>query len=60
MATKAEKNFERALLELAGEDVSTALSVLTGCFVSLTLEVLRRKGLLATIRKHPEAYGVGV
>jgi len=44
MATRAEKNFERALLELAGEDVSTALSVLTGCFVSLTLEVLRRKG----------------
>lgn len=44
MATKAEKNFEKALLELAGEDVSTALSVLTGCFVSLTLEVLRRKG----------------
>jgi len=44
MATKAEKNFEKALLELAGEDVSTALSVLTGCFVSLTLEVLRRNG----------------
>ncbi len=44
MATRAEKNFEKALLELAGEDVSTALSVLTGCFVSLTLEVLRRKG----------------
>lgn len=44
MATKAEKNFEKALLELASEDVSTALSVLTGCFVSLTLEVLRRKG----------------
>lgn len=46
MATKAEKNFEKALLELAGEDVGTALSVLTGCFVSLTLEVLRRKGHL--------------
>lgn len=44
MATKAEKNFEKALLELASEDASTALSVLTGCFVSLTLEVLRRKG----------------
>ena len=44
MATRAEKNFEKALLELAGEDVSTALSVLIGCFVSLTLEVLRRKG----------------
>jgi hypothetical protein len=44
MATRAEKNFEKALMELAGEDVSTALSVLTGCFVSLTLEVLRRKG----------------
>ena len=44
MATRAEKNFEKALLELASEDVSTALSVLTGCFVSLTLEVLRRKG----------------
>lgn len=44
MATRAEKNFEKALLELAGEDVGTALSVLTGCFVSLTLEVLRRKG----------------
>lgn len=44
MATRAEKNFEKALLELASEDISTALSVLTGCFVSLTLEVLRRKG----------------
>lgn len=44
MATKAEKNFEKALLELAAEDVSLALSVLTGCFVSLTLEVLRRNG----------------
>lgn len=44
MQTKAEKSFEKALLELAGEDVATALSVLTGCFVSLTLEVLRRKG----------------
>lgn len=44
MATRAEKNFEKALLELASEDVSTALSVLTGCFVSLTLEVLRRTG----------------
>jgi len=44
MATRAEKNFEKALLDLAGENVSLALSVLTGCFVSLTLEVLRRKG----------------
>lgn len=44
MATRAEKNFEKALLELASENLSTALSVLTGCFVSLTLEVLRRKG----------------
>lgn len=44
MATRAEKNFEKALLELAGEDVETALTFLTGCFVSLVLEVLRRKG----------------
>ena len=44
MATRAEKNFEKALLDLAGENVSLAMSVLTGCFVSLTLEVLRRKG----------------
>lgn len=60
MATKAEKNFEKALLELAGEDVSTALSVLTGCFVSLTLEVLRRKGhsLTATSRSTAETSGI--
>jgi len=44
MATRAEKNFEKALLDLAGENVSLALSVLTGCFVSMTLEVLRQKG----------------
>lgn len=44
MATEAEKNFEKALLELASEDIAMALSVLTGCFVSLTLEVMRRNG----------------
>ena len=44
MATRAEKNFEKALLELASEDFSTALSVLTGCFVGLTIELLRRNG----------------
>ena len=44
MTTRAEKNFEKALLDLAGEDVATALAAVTGCFVSLTLEVLRRKG----------------
>ena len=44
MATAAEQNFEKALLDLAGENVSLALSVLAGCFVSLTLEMLRRNG----------------
>jgi hypothetical protein len=44
MATKTEKAFERALLDLAGEDLPTALSVLTGCFVSLTLEMVKRAG----------------
>jgi hypothetical protein len=44
MATAAEQNFEKALLDLAGEDVSLALSVLTRCFVSLTLEMARRNG----------------
>lgn len=44
MTTEAKKNFERALMDLAREDVSIALSVLTGCFVGLTLEVLRRQG----------------
>lgn len=44
MATQAEQNFEKALLDLVGEDTSTALTLLTGCFVSLTVELLRRKG----------------
>jgi hypothetical protein len=44
VSTQAEKNFEKAVIELAEEDVSAALSLLTGCFVSLTLEVLRREG----------------
>lgn len=38
------ENLEKALLDLVREDASSALSVLTGLFVSLTLEVLRRQG----------------
>jgi hypothetical protein len=44
IATQAEKNFEKAVVALAAENISTALSVLTGCFVSLVLEVMRREG----------------
>jgi hypothetical protein len=44
MNEKLQKNFEKAVIELAQEDISTALSVLTGCFVSLVLEVMRREG----------------
>lgn len=38
------ENLEKALLELVREDASATLSVLTGLFVSLTIEVLRRQG----------------
>ena len=38
------EKLENALLELVRDDASAALSVLTGLFVSLTIEVLRRQG----------------
>lgn len=44
MPTMAQKKFEDALLGLAREDISLALSVLTGCFVGLTIQVLRQQG----------------
>lgn len=44
MKTKAEKNFEKALMELVNESVNKTLSVLTGCFVSLALEVVEQNG----------------
>lgn len=44
MATDVQKNFEEALLALVDESPSEALSVITGCFVSLTLGLLRSRG----------------
>jgi hypothetical protein len=44
MATAAQENFETALFALVDESPADALSVLTGCFVSLTLHLLRSKG----------------
>jgi hypothetical protein len=44
METKAEKDFAKAVVALAEESVETALAVLTGTFVSLTLEMIRRNG----------------
>lgn len=40
----AVKNFEDALLHMIEEDVQTALCLLTGAFVGLTLELIRREG----------------
>lgn len=42
--TKAERAFHRAVIDLAEESVSRALALLTGHFVGLTLEVIRRNG----------------
>lgn len=40
----AVENFENALLRLVEEDAQTALCLVTGAFVSLTLELIRRQG----------------
>ena len=40
----AAENFENALLRLVEEDAQTALCLVTGAFVGLTLELIRRQG----------------
>lgn len=40
----AVENFENALLRLVEEDAQTALCLLTGTFVGLTLELIRHQG----------------
>lgn len=40
----AVENFENALLRLVEEDAQTALCLLTGAFVGLTLELIWRQG----------------
>jgi hypothetical protein len=43
MKSKEEKAFESALLEFLGYDCDRALTVLTGHFVAVTLEMVRRR-----------------
>lgn len=38
------KDFEKALAELVSGDLRLALSAVTGCFVGLVIEVVRRNG----------------
>lgn len=40
----AAENFENALMRLVEEDAQTALCLVTGAFVGLTLELIRRQG----------------
>ena len=40
----AAENFENALLRMVEEDAQTALCLVTGAFVGLTLELIRRQG----------------
>lgn len=40
----AAENFENALVRLVEEDAQTALCLVTGAFVGLTLELIRRQG----------------
>ena len=40
----AVENFESALLRMVEEDEQTALCLVTGAFVGLTLELIRRQG----------------
>lgn len=40
----AATRFQRALKDMLAIDYASALSVVTGTFVSLTLEVMRRNG----------------
>lgn len=42
--SKAEKDFTRAVIALAEENINAALSLLARYFVGLTLEVIRRNG----------------
>lgn len=44
MATAAQNRFEEALFALVEESPVEALSLLTGCFVSLTLHLLYSEG----------------
>jgi hypothetical protein len=55
MSTSAQKKFEDALLGLAREDISLALSVLTGCFV---LCVYREGSIWGTFPDHSEEYSI--
>ena len=41
---RAAKRFREALEDMLGTDYTAALSIVTGTFVSLTLEVMRRHG----------------
>lgn len=40
----AAEKFENALMRLVEEDAQTALCLVTGAFVSLILELIRRQG----------------
>lgn len=42
--TPAEEKFQSAFLDLVTEDEVSALTLVTGFFVGLTLEVVRREG----------------
>lgn len=41
---RAAERFQEGLIEMLGVDSDAALSVVTGTFVSLTLEVVQRNG----------------
>ena len=38
------EDFERVLMRMVEEDAATALCLITGAFVGLTLELIRQKG----------------